>query len=308
MSRGILSRSLASGLCTALLFGTLGSLLVLIGVRAGAELSAAAQRMPELFADIALTLERLEIIVRDAVEGLPEVLSGRLTALLDDIPALLTGLPAWLSGRLLGLVSAVAERTPAALLFVITTGIGVYFVSASYPAILRFIRLQIPERQVELVRFLRTDFLNTVACWLRAQLILMAITFAELLIALTLLGAEYALAASLAIAVIDALPVFGTGTVLIPWAAISLVSGEGSFALGLILTYAAITLLRNLFQAKLLGDSLGLHPLVTLIAIYLGYCTTGIWGMILFPVLAIMIKQLNDEGYIHLWRTNEEEN
>lgn len=303
MSSGALSRGLSAGVCTLLLFGTLASLLILIGSRVGAELTGAAGRMPELFDNIMLTAERLELWARDVADGLPAGIGRWITDMIDNMPDHLGGIPAWLSGKAVAIVSAVAEKTPSVLLFTLTTGIGVYFFSASYPDIVRFVSSQIPENQKPLMKFLRTDLLRTVACWLRAQFILMAITFGELLIALTALEVEYALAVSLLIALIDMLPVFGTGTVLIPWAAISLVGGNIRLGIGVIIAYGVITLLRNLIQAKLLGDSLGLHPAATLVAIYLGFCVMGIGGMILFPVATIMLKQLNDNGFVHLWKS-----
>lgn len=305
MSRGILTRSVASGLCTILLFGALLSFLAFVGVRGAAELSGAAARTPEILDGVMSALERLELWARDAADALPAGLGRFITSLIDAIPDQFSTFPAWISGKLLELLSVFAEKMPSALLFIATTGIGVYFFSASYPTVLRFIARQIPEKHKPLVKFLRTDLLHTIACWLRAQLILMALTFGELLVAFALLRVDYALVMALLTAIIDALPVLGTGTVLIPWALAAFFTGRRGLALGLVIAYAAITLLRNLIQAKLLGDSLGLHPVVTLIAIYVGFCVMGIWGMILFPVLAITLKQLNDNEFIHLWKRED---
>ena len=92
-------------------------------------------------------------------------------------------------------------------------------------------------------------------------------------------------------AVVDALPVLGAGTVLLPWALYEMLTGQVPLALGLAITYAAVTVLRSAIQAKLLGDQLGLHPLASLAAIYAGWTLCGVLGMLLFPILAICVKQ-----------------
>ena len=143
--------------------------------------------------------------------------------------------------------------------------------------------------------------------YVRSQLLLMLITFAELCVAFTLLGIDYGLLLSAATAVIDALPVFGVGTVLLPWAAYSFLMGNFSLGVGLVITYGAATVLRSCLQAKLLGDQLGLHPLVSLVSIYVGYRAMGVGGMILLPIAATVLKKLNDSKMLRLWRLPEPE-
>ena len=100
----------------------------------------------------------------------------------------------------------------------------------------------------------------------------------------------------------DALPVFGTGTVLLPWAAGSFLLGNGSRALGLVLTWALVNLARSAAQAKLLGDQIGLDPLASLIAVYIGWQLGRVWGMLLCPLVLVTLTQLNDKGVLHLWK------
>ena len=138
-----------------------------------------------------------------------------------------------------------------------------------------------------------------------------AITFGEMLIVFALLRIDYALVLATTVAIVDALPVFGAGTVLLPWAAWEFIAGDGSKGLALVISYGAVTVLRNCIQAKLLGDQLGLHPAATLLAIYSGAKAMGVAGMIIFPIAAISIKKLNDSGLIHIWKredTNDRNN
>lgn len=295
--RGKLPRSVASGACVLSAVGLLGWGLYALCARILTELKGLVQRLPELLENFSVTL----LLWRDRlVELLPGDFSG--ARVLEGIQEWLMSLPGLLSGRLLTLVTAAAGAAPAVLLFAVTTVIGAYFISASYGQILHFAQAQMSEparkRAGELWKMLQ----NTIVRYCRAQLILMLITFGELLLAFALLGVDYAVLLAMATAVIDALPVLGAGTVLIPWAAYELLSGRIRRGIGLAVAYGVVTVLRSCIQAKLLGDQLGLHPLVTLLAIYVGYRLWGVMGMIVFPIAAILIQQLNDGGVIALWK------
>ena len=104
------------------------------------------------------------------------------------------------------------------------------------------------------------------------------------------------------ISLIDALPVLGVGTVLIPWSLISILGGRGAFGACLIVLYGVISLARSVLEPRLVGAQLGLDPLATLIAVYLGYCIFGLAGMVLAPILLIVLTQLNAHGRIKLWK------
>ena len=138
--------------------------------------------------------------------------------------------------------------------------------------------------------------------WLRAQCLLILITFCQLLLGLLLIRQPYALLLSAVIAFIDALPVFGTGTVLLPWAVLCCL--EGNFPKGIALTalYLVIWLVRSVMEPKLMAQSAGLPPLPALAAMYVGFCAMGVGGMILGPVALLLVKQLHDGGYLHLWK------
>jgi len=97
---------------------------------------------------------------------------------------------------------------------------------------------------------------------------------------------------ALVVALVDALPVLGTGTVLVPWAVICFLQGEGARAIGLLGVYAVVTLSRSMLEPKLVGRHLGLDPLVTLMALYVGYKLWGVGGMIFAPLLAVTIMQV----------------
>ena len=103
------------------------------------------------------------------------------------------------------------------------------------------------------------------------------------------------------------IPVLGTGTILIPWAAYSLIVGNYALAIGLAIIYAVITVIRQIVEPKLVAGQLGLSPVVTITSLYLGLKIFGVLGMIIAPILVTMLKVLNDEGIIHIWKSSKAE-
>ncbi len=127
--------------------------------------------------------------------------------------------------------------------------------------------------------------------WARAYLLILLITAAELYLGLSLLGVDYAFLAALGVALVDILPILGTGTVLIPWSIIGFIEGDKRLGFGLLALYAVISLVRQLIEPKLVGKSLGLPPLISLIGIYLGFRLFGFIGMLTAPAVLMIIFQ-----------------
>ena len=149
---------------------------------------------------------------------------------------------------------------------------------------------------------MKDNLLSTLSKWFKAQCILLGVTFAELLAGLLLIRQPYALLLAAAIALIDALPVFGTGTVLLPWAAVCLLLQHTPKAFSLVAIYAVITLVRSFLEPKVMAAQVDLPPLAALMAMYIGFCTFGVGGMIFFPLALLFLKQLHDAGYLRLWK------
>ena len=137
---------------------------------------------------------------------------------------------------------------------------------------------------------------NNIIKVLKGYLKLLIITFAELFAGLLLLESERALQLALLISLLDLLPVFGTGTVLIPWGIYKIATGDYFFGAGLIILYLAITILRNIIEPKIIGKQIGLHPLITLIAVFLGFRLLGIFGIFIFPLAVMVIWKMYERG------------
>ncbi len=294
-------RGFASAVCVLFLLGAVTGVAAFAVSRLICEAVDFLRALPELMSGLPELFTRLERsaerFVRSAPEDAQEYLMGAADSVLDGI----AGLPGVLSARALEWLSSLASGAPKALLFCATALIGAFFVSAGFPEIRSFLLRQIPERFMGRARELKAHVLVTFARWLRAQVTLMLITFLELTAAFMLLGVRYAAVIAAIAALIDAMPVFGTGVVLLPWAAVSLIGGEISTAVGLAVTYLIVTGVRSVLEPRLLGNGLGIHPAAALLAMYSGFRLAGVPGMVLFPPMLMVVKLLNDEGTVHLW-------
>ena len=143
----------------------------------------------------------------------------------------------------------------------------------------------------------RAHFFKTMVSYVRAMAILLCLTFVELAIGFAILGLDYALVLAFFISLIDALPILGTGTVLIPWALVSLITGDFFIAIGLAVIYGVVAIVRNLIEPKIIGQQIGLHPLITLASVYVGLKIFGFFG-IFMPVFLVFAKQLYAWGYL----------
>lgn len=203
------------------------------------------------------------------------------------------------------MVSRLAGATAGLPFFVISfvfTILSSIFISMDYPNITRFITRQLPPKISVFIHDARLHIWKTMAGYLKAYIIILLITFTELAIGLSILRIENAVGIAVIVALADILPVIGTGGILIPWAIAMLINQNFFVGLGLLVLYGIIFLVRNFTEPKIVGDQLGLHPLVTLIAIYVGYIWMGVAGMILLPVTVTIIVGLQKNGKIKLWK------
>ena len=193
---------------------------------------------------------------------------------------------------ILGLAGNILSHIPDGALSLGTAVISSFLISARLPKIKSWLKKRLPEEKLKPAADALKRMKNAVGGWLTAQLKLMGVTFTILTLGFVVLRIAYAPLWALVVALVDALPVLGTGTVLVPWAVICFLQGEGARAIGLLGVYAVVTLSRSMLEPKLVGRHLGLDPLVTLMALYVGYKLWGVGGMIFAPLLAVTIMQV----------------
>ena len=144
---------------------------------------------------------------------------------------------------------------------------------------------------------------KTVRKYLLSYLLLLLITYLELLLGFTVIGIRKAWLAALVVAIVAIIPVIGSGILLIPWAIVDLVVGNIRTGLLLLVLYVIITVVRNIVEPRIVGENVGLPPIVTLLAMVVGMYLFGLLGLFGLPICLAIIKQLNDQGVIHLYKS-----
>lgn len=227
----------------------------------------------------------------EAVAAVGRLVRSVADGLLKQVPGLFGAAARWLTSNL-----------PALLVSFFIWVVASIFLSIDYDKVTAFFQRQIPRRHQNLARDIRELCHTTLFRMLRAYLLLL-LTFAGLSIGFLLLRIPYALPLAALISLMDILPVLGVGTALIPWALAELVLGDFHLFIGLGLLYVVVSLVRNILEPRVVSHQIGLHPLVTLFFMFLGLRATGsLAGMLLFPLVVMIVKQLQDAGKIHLWK------
>lgn len=296
-----LSRRAAGVLAVLFFMIVLSLILSLCVTKAVSELAAVTKLLPGLFEQLAGAVARISARISVYVDSLPVDYANKIYEALENISQQLMRLSSLSSGTV-SFVFNVISKVPGLMLNIIVTIVSACFISMDYGDIRGFILRQLQPRYQEMACDIKAFLFNTIAKLIRAYLKLMAITFAELLVGLMAIGVPHAVTIAALIAIVDIMPVLGTGTVMIPWALIELVLGNIYLAVCLSVLYVIILIVRNILEPKIVGNHIGLYPLITLMAMFVGLQIFGFTGMILFPIIIIIVKHLQDSGKIRLWK------
>ncbi len=206
-----------------------------------------------------------------------------------------------LSRTVVGGVTSFTLSTPGFLLDTLIAIIATVFITVDWSLLGRFISKQLSPKTNSLIENIRTHLGRTLGQYVRSYALIMFITFCELALGLSIIGIKNQFAIAAVIALFDILPVVGSGTVLIPWAIISAITGNYLQALGLGILYVVVLIIRNIVEPKIIGEHVGLHPIITLSSMVIGTYVFGPVGLLGLPVTLALIQSLNDEGVIHLY-------
>ena len=299
-----LHRKTIAPIVTFLIVALFMFLLGLIIEKSVTELAAFMTTLPNWFSNSAPSvIDAINNRFEGIMATLPHQWETQMRLITSDALTFIQSKLGSLSTSVVKWVASVAASLPSTLVAFIVTLVSTFFITAEYNKIKFFIKKQIPERYNEMAGDAFQTFGRTVKRLIQSYLLIMSITFVELAIGLTLLRIDYSIIVAALIALIDLLPVLGTGTILIPWGIGSLIVGDLWLGFGILLIYVIITIVRNILEPRIVGNRIGLHPLVTLLFMYLGLRVFGVVGMFLFPMLIIVLKNAQDTGVIHLWKT-----
>ncbi|MBQ3136395.1 MAG: sporulation integral membrane protein YtvI [Clostridia bacterium] len=332
MRKTPIKKGFASTLCVLGLLAVILFFTALIGVRIAQEIGGFVDYIMLQVQNIDSLVNTIENALLNFVSGFPEFLSktlkeniatlfveirewlaGRSSEFTQDIAGTLSGSfsLSWITTPISGVIST-ARQIPSVIIAAVISIVAACFITADYDFIKKFVKAQLTEQKAKDVSRAISLLKSSLGKMGKAYLSIIFITFIELSIGfyvlrlLNVFSSNYIAIISLAIAIIDIIPVLGTGTVLLPWIAYSLITGNYAMAIGLGIMYASITVIRQIIEPKFVAGQLGLPPFLTISAMYVGLKVFGVLGMFIAPMIIIMLKLLNDEGILHLWKPMKE--
>lgn len=214
----------------------------------------------------------------------------------------------------LGGIISTAKHIPAILTAALISIIACFFVTCDYDSLTSLVKNNISEEHEAMIIKVKRLFGDIIGKMIKSYATIIFVTFCEITIGLNVLkligvyDGGYIIAISICTALLDILPVFGTGTVLVPWAVINFFNGNIGLGIGLLVIYGLITVIRQILEPRLVAMNVGLPPIVTLAGMYLGLQLFGVVGLFALPITFVMLKVLNEEGIIHLWTVNRNRN
>lgn len=288
-------RSICTAIGVSMAFCFLAMLVLLLCAFLVRELTVLAGILPDLETAAGSGLDQLQSWLLDlsghAPAGIRPLLTQNVSALLSDGTALLDKAVRYF----LSLAGNLLSHIPDSALSLGTAIVSAFLISAKLPKLRRWLKRRLSREKLQPLLDTAKRIKTAIAGWLLAQAKLMGVTFAILLSGFFLLRIRYALLWAFGICLVDAFPILGTGTILLPWSLVCLLQQDTPRAIGILGIYITVTLIRSILEPKLVGRHLGLDPLVTLMALYAGYKLWGIGGMLLAPLLAVTALQIAPE-------------
>lgn len=283
-----LPRPLASGIGVTIALVLLILTIMVFAALLLRQLKALTGIVPDLEGATLRGMDSLQSWLLGLAQKTPQSLQPMMTHQVEKFFSDGTALLDQITSRLLGLASGVLAQLPDSVLGIGTWLLSSYMLSAKLPKLKQWLRSKLPESWHQNYLPMLQRLKKSVSGWLLAQCKLISITFLTLCLGFLVLQIPYAPLWAAVISLVDALPVLGTGMVLVPWSLVCYLQGDTVRAIGLLGIYAAASLLRSILEPRLVGKQLGLDPLVTLLAMYAGYRVWGFGGMILAPLLAVV--------------------
>lgn len=289
-------RKHSSMLIVVVVLAVVIGLLYLLVSKLSMELVSLVKDLPRLYDSVRLDLNDALANVTHLIDKLPDGLQASLIRFYENLNVSVSEMIQRIAYPTVTVAGNVAKRIPAAMVYAAVVILSSYFFIVERDKIMSLLKKFTPAGAADYIAFFRQDLKRLIGGYFLAQFRIMFVVAGILLVGFLILRVPYGLVLAILIAFLDFLPVFGTGTALIPWAIVKLLSGEYPFAVGLILLYVLTQVVRQIIQPKIVGDSMGLPPLMTLLFLFLGFKIHGISGMILAVPVGIVVMNVYKYG------------
>ena len=298
VKRTKISRKIVGTVLVLLLYALLGFLIYLLVAKLIKEAVSITVNLPTMYEHIKDTYKVLYDKYVSAMKNIPNSMSSKIydfgMEILGTISSYIT--------KFFNTVINFIMFIPSIFIYAIITILATLFLVTDRRKLSMYVHDAFPKKIVKKISNIFKETIVSLSQYLKAQLVMVCITFVELLIAFLILKQEYPFTLAVVIALIDALPIIGVGGILIPWGIYSAVMGNISLGVGLLITYVVIIVVRQLVEPRIVSSNIGVHPFVTLISMYIAFKIFGIIGLIIGPVVMVIFKnvfaQLFEYGYL----------
>lgn len=249
-------------------------------------------------------------IVNNTLDRLNRINPEIRTAVQDTIPEVMTSLSGSvmnLSMNILSWASQIGTKLPGFFLATVICIISTVFLALDYDRISDRCLGFVPGKARKVLITAKRALGVILSKYLKSYALILLMTFAEIFVGLLLIGISDAAAIAALIAVFDILPIVGSGLILAPWAIISFIQGKIALGIGLAILWAIVIVVRQFAEPKIVGKQVGLHPLATLLCLWVGLKIGGGLGMFALPISLLIIIDLKAEGLIFV-KNDEPEN
>lgn len=295
-------RNLYSLVFVLLFFVLIGLFLFFIGYEVYEGIHALIGWIPEISNGIDPSVEGGASWLDNITKNIEPSIQTWLNSMVNSFANAASSGLASASKSLLSWLGEYLSKIPRFFMNLVLTIISTIFFTFDYERIVGFIKRQLSSNGLAILSESKKYFGQTLPKVILSYCLIFSITFCELWLGLAILSVEHAMVISFIIAVLDILPILGTGTVLWPWAVISLVTGNFKLAIGLPILYCVITVVRQIIEPKIVGSQIDLHPMATLASMVIGLTYGGFAGMLCTPLFVAYLNTLNRKGLIHIWK------
>ncbi len=295
------NRALISILALLIFYGIIGFVVSLIGIQFFGFISSLFQSLPQTYQNS--FLPALQIVAGDLGDKWPQM-KPYLDDFVKDINLTIFNYISTISSQVVSMATGIASHVPTLLIKLIFTIVSSFFFTIDYHKMSDFMMRQFSDDRKPMILKMKNNITSSLGKFVKAYTMIILITFAELSIGFWILGIPTPYLFGGLVAIIDIMPILGTGAVLIPWSIIAFILGNTKIGAGMLILYITITVVRQILEPRIVGQQIGLHPIITLILMYVGAQLMGILGLLTLPIIATILVKLDSEGSIYLFRHN----
>ncbi|TKD67903.1 sporulation integral membrane protein YtvI [Pseudalkalibacillus hwajinpoensis] len=309
--RGKIPRPLSVALSILFLIGVLAAFIALLVNEIVQGIVYIANVLPGNFQEIVLFVEDLFVshvmpLYNQLEDLFKDLNKDQQTTVIDNIQSIGTTVTATVTNILQSLVEGIRSlivSLPTILTVLVFSMLATFFISKDWYKFINWVKKKVSTDVQKSIGTVYVDLRRALFGFLKAQLTLISMTAVIVLVGLIILRVDYAITIAIIIGFVDLLPYLGTGAIFVPWMIYSFLTGNYGLTIGLSILYGVVVIQRQVMEPKVLSSNIGLDPLATLIALFVGFQVLGFLGLIIGPVLLVVVKTLYHANvFKDVWR------